>query len=58
MKVKLFKRANGNMDVMVKRTMAKENPSRSTFDVPPERVGEVIDKLVTEMRPVRPLDGA
>lgn len=54
MKVKLFKREDGHVDVMVKRTLLHENPSRSIMNVAPEDVERAVAQLVGEMYPPDP----
>ena len=50
MKVRIYKNDDGTMTVFVKRTMAKENPSRAATRVKQEDMESVIAKLAGEMR--------
>ena len=54
MKVKLFKREDGLVDVQVRKTLPAENLSRGVLGVKPEDVEAVVEKLVGEMRPQEP----
>ena len=49
-KVRVYKNDDDTYTVFVKRTLAKENPSRAIPNVPIERVEEVVDRLAREMR--------
>ena len=50
MKIQVYKNDDGTMTVFVKRTMAKENPSRATTRVKEEDLERVMATLVGEMR--------
>lgn len=50
MKVTITPQEDGKYGVYVKRTRAKENPSRAALNVPAEKLEETVEQLVKEMR--------
>ena len=50
MKILVFKNDDGTNNVVVKRTMSKENPSRAVMRVKADDLQSVMAQLVGEMR--------
>ena len=58
MKVLVTPMEDGTVQILVKRTLPKENPSRAALSVRPEDVPAVTERLVKEMRSEVSLGGA